>query len=473
MTKLNDIKNDDICALSTAVGHSAIAVVRVSGPKSFQILKSLCTKLVEKVESHKAYLTYAYLNKNEKIDQVLVTYFKDQQSYTGESSFEVSCHGNPNITKKILDRLIELGARLAEPGEFTFRAFINNKIDLIQAEAVLSLIESQSEQAAKISLRQLDGQTSNLFKKTESDLTWCLAHIEASIDFSTEDIDVINDSGLIHKLKDLRAELNKLVDNFAHGQIIKHGLKVALLGRPNAGKSSLLNLVVQSDKAIVTDIAGTTRDIIEAQTHFSGVVLMMSDTAGLRETQDKVEKIGVTKSLEEINKSDINIFVVDSTEPLAEDFIKNIQLLNHQKFLILCNKADLINEMQKRVLSESISNAMQNLPTPGVFSFVDQVLFVSCLDLACRNNVLNLILRQFKELNFLDESIVSSARQIEMVKIALGFLDKSISELEAGLGSEFIAQTLKDALLAIQKVLGHVYDDQILDRVFKEFCLGK
>lgn len=473
MTKLNNIKNDDICALSTAVGHSAIAIVRVSGPKSFQILKAICIKLTEKIESHKACLTYAYLNNNEKIDQVLVTYFKGQQSYTGESSFEISCHGNPNITKKILDRLIELGARLAEPGEFTFRAFINNKIDLVQAEAVLSLIESQSEQAAKISLRQLDGQTSNLFKKTESEITWCLAHIEASIDFSTEGIDVINDSGLIQKLKDLKNELNKLVDRFAQGQIIKHGLKVALLGKPNAGKSSLLNLVVQSEKAIVTDVAGTTRDIIEANTQFNGVVMMMSDTAGLRETQDKVEKIGVTKSLEEINKSDINIFVVDSTEALTEDFVKNIKLLSHQKFVILCSKADLINESQKHFLSESISVAMQNLLAPAVFSFKDQVLFVSCLDLSCRNSVLNLVLRQFKDLNFLDESIVSSARQIEMVKVALGFLEKSISELEAGLGSEFIAQTLKDALLAIQKILGHVYDDQILDRVFKEFCLGK
>jgi tRNA modification GTPase len=233
-TKLNELKHDDICALSTPVGRSAIAVVRVSGPNAFVILKKLCPKLADPIESHKAYLSYIYLKNNEKFDQVLVTYFKDQQSYTGESSFEVSCHGNPNIIKKTLDRIIEIGARLAHPGEFTFRAFINNKIDLVQAEAVLSLIESQS--AARISFRQLEGKTSDLFKQSESDIIWCLAHIEASIDFSTEGLDVISDSGLIDKLKKQRVEFNKLINNFSQGQIIKYGLKVALLGKPNVGK---------------------------------------------------------------------------------------------------------------------------------------------------------------------------------------------------------------------------------------------
>jgi tRNA modification GTPase len=481
MRQLNELKNDDICALATPVGRSAIAVVRMSGPNAHSILNRLCLKLTSGIQSHKAYLTSVYsAPKNnqdpQKIDQALVTYFQNQQSYTGEPSFEVSCHGNPTIVKKILERIIELGARLAHPGEFTFRAFINDKIDLIQAEAVLSLIESQSEEAAKISLRQLEGKVSDLFKRLELEIIWCLAHIEASIDFSTEGIDVINDSGLIHKLKDLNNELNRLIEGFDHGQIIKHGLKISLLGKPNVGKSSLLNSLVQSDKAIVTDIAGTTRDVIEAQTQFNGMAIYISDTAGLRETSDVVEKIGVTRSLAEINKSDLNLLVLDVTESISDDFKQNLALFNGQKMAILCNKSDLITADRRAQISKELAGlieSVQKLPGSLPFNFDKQVLFTSSIELACRNDVLNLVLAQFESLDFLDESIVSSARQVEMVKIAKEHVEKSIAELSSGLGSEFIAQTLKDALLAIQKVLGHVYDDQILDRVFKEFCLGK
>jgi tRNA modification GTPase len=476
LTKLNEIKNDDICALATPAGRSAIAVVRMSGPNARDILNRLCIKLTSNIESHKAYLAYAYNSKQEKIDQALVTYFQNEQSYTGESSFEVSCHGNPTIVKKVMDRLIELGARIAHPGEFTFRAFINNKIDLVQAEAVLSLIESQSDEAAKISLRQLDGKVSDLFKRLESEIIWCLAHIEASIDFAEQGIDVVGDSGLIHKLKDLNDELNRLIEGFGHGQIIKHGLKVSLLGKPNVGKSSLLNTLVQSEKAIVTEIAGTTRDVIEAQTQFNGMAIYVSDTAGLRETDDVVEKIGVNRSLAEIEKSDLNLLVLDTTESISEDFKQNLNLFNGQKVAILCNKTDLISLDQKNQIKgelEALIQGMQKLPGSLPFNFGKQVLFTSSRDLACRKDILNLVLAQFESLDFLDESIVSSSRQIEMVNIAKEYVEKSINELSSGLGSEFIAQTLKDALLAIQKVLGHVYDDQILDRVFKEFCLGK
>lgn len=472
-TKLREIKDDDICALSTPLGRSAIAVIRVSGSRAEQILMRLCPYLTAQIQTHKAQLSYVYSALHEKIDQVLITYFKEEQSYTGESSFEVSCHGSPAIIKKIIDRIIELGARLAEPGEFTFRAFMNNKIDLVQAEAVLSLIESQSENAAKVSLRQLEGKTSEVFKSIESDLIWCLAHIEASIDFSTEGLDVISDSDLIDKLKSLDFQLQQLMKNFQHGQIIQRGLKVSLLGKPNVGKSSLLNALVQSEKAIVTNIAGTTRDIIEAQTQHNGILIALSDTAGLRETTDIVEKIGVNKSLEEIKKSDLNIFILDATESLTEDFKDNMLLFKNQKFIILCNKDDLISTHQRQSLSQQIFNFMSTIPEHAGFDVERRLKFISSFDLSCRMKVLDLITEQFSNLSFLDSAIVSSSRQIEKVRSADEHIKKTIVELGSGLGSEFVAQTLKEALMDIQKALGHVYDDQILDRVFKEFCLGK
>ena len=226
----------------------------------------------------------------------------------------------------------------------------------------------------------------------------------------------------------------------------------------------------------MTEIAGTTRDVIEAQTQYNGMAIYISDTAGLRETTDVVEKIGVNRSLAEIKKSDLNLLVLDVTEPLSEDFKQNLTLFKGQKFAILCNKSDLINADQKKQISQELAGligGVQKLPGSLSFNFGKQVLFTSSIEMACRNDVLNLVLAQFESLDFLDESIVSSARQIEMVNMAKEYVEKSIAELSSGLGSEFIAQTLKDALLAIQKVLGHVYDDQILDRVFKEFCLGK
>ncbi len=471
LTNFNDIKSDDICALSTPLGRSAIAVVRVSGPNTLRILKQLCPRLKDNIESHRAYLTYIYDADQEKIDQVVATFFQGKNSYTGEPSFEVSCHGSPAIIKKILDRIIELGARQAEPGEFTFRAFINDKIDLVQAEAVLSLIESQSESAAKVSLRQLEGKTSKIFTQMESEITWCLAHIEASIDFSTEGLDVIDNNKLILKLKELNDGLKKLHSDFNQGQIIKHGLKVSLLGKPNVGKSSLLNLLVSSDKAIVTDVAGTTRDVIEAHTQHKGMLFSISDTAGLRETIDVVEKIGVSRSLDEIKKSDLNIFILDSTESSVEDLEKNLQHLKNQKFVILCNKSDLVNSDIKSEILKAVAHKTKSLvPT---FDPEKQLIFVSSFQTENREIILELILNQFESLTFLDTAIVSSARQAEMVRLASQNITKSIEELESGLGSEFIAQTLKEALFSVQKVLGHVYDDQILDRVFKEFCLGK
>jgi tRNA modification GTPase len=479
--KLSEAQKNTICALATPTGQSALAIIRVSGEQSLEILKKLCPKLQKEIKSHLSYLSYIYDVKDQVIDQVVVTFFQSQKSYTGEQSFEISCHGNPILIKKILARLIELGARSAHAGEFTYRAFMNKKIDLVQAEAIHSLIVSQTDQAAKMSLRQLDGQISALLKKIESDLIWCLAHIEASIDFSTEGLDIIDDTILLDTLSEIESFLSTQINQFSKGQIIKSGLKVALIGEPNVGKSSLLNLLVQSEKAIVADVAGTTRDIIEAQTIYDGQIFNFSDTAGLRETADVVEKIGVSKSLLEVQKADLNIFIIDCASPstsLFSDYIlatykSEKDFVQSAKFIILFNKVDLISEKIKSDIEELFSVYLMKQYGFSKEDLARKFLFVSSLELQDRQRILQTALDQFESLTFLDEALISSARQIEMVKEAYQLIGHVKAEMASGLGTEFIAQSLKEALLSVQRILGHIYDDQILDRVFKEFCLGK
>lgn len=477
-TTLNN-KKADICALSTANGYSAISVVRLSGPNALSILKNLCNLSDKTVTPRYAYLTNVLDSKKETIDQVLAIYFENQHSYTGESSFEISCHGNPYIVKKILERIVELGARLAEPGEFTFRAFLNNKIDLVQAESVLSLIESQTDQARKVSLRQLEGETSSQFLKMESDLIWCLAHIEASIDFSTEGLETADPKELIDKLKIIRNQLSDFAEGYKKGHLIKEGITIALLGKPNVGKSSLLNLLVQTSKAIVTDIAGTTRDVIEATTIHNGQKINIADTAGIRTTQDQVEKIGVDRSLDQAKKVDLCLLILDgskSIEPEDEVVFQELVKAANVPFQIVVNKADLLSEKQRDlVIAETTKFLQKNLKNKEESSqfIAHKPIFISSLASTDRVELLNYVVSQFSELNLGDESVITSARQVEMTIEARDMVQKVIEELETEIGSEFIAQTLKEALLCVQKILGHVYDDQILDRVFKEFCLGK
>lgn len=474
-TKLSDIKADTICALATAQGHSALAVIRVSGNKSNNIFNEITQTKKKEFSSHKVFLKKIYDFDNQVIDQVLITCFEEGKSYTGEESFEISCHGNPLIIKKILTRLNQAGARSAEKGEFTFRAFLNNKIDLVQAESVLSLIEGQSEKSIQVSLRQLEGKTSKEFIQFESELTWCLAHIEASIDFSTEGLEVVSQEVLIEKLSLLKDKLETILNTYLKGQIIKDGLKISLIGLPNAGKSSLLNLLTLDEKAIVTPIAGTTRDIIQAETYFQGIKIHFSDTAGIRETQDLVESLGVEKSKSEAKKSDLISLVIDiSTDDYIEklnSLIESLNLTSESKFVLILNKKDLVQNLNEKI--DNIKNFFSAKLSFRSFDFSLQSLFTNANEPAQREDILRLFLNQFESLYFLNESIISSARQNEMLEFSKRNIEEAINELSIGMGSEFVAQSLKQALIAIQKILGHAYDDQILDRVFKEFCLGK
>lgn len=455
-----------ICALASASGTAAISIIRLSGPDSYRIIQTACKGLAKKkLESHRAYLAKIFDSKNEVIDQVVVTAFDHRKSYTGEETIEISSHGSPHITKKILEALVEFGAVIAEKGEYTYRAFLNDRLDLVQAEAVLSVIESQSDSALKMSLRQLEGKISKKFENLEDRLTWCLAHIEASIDFSTEGLDVVDPQVLIQELKGLKVELKSVTDSYSQGKILKDGIKLVLAGLPNVGKSSLLNNLVLDEKAIVTDIAGTTRDVVEGATFYNSVKFNISDTAGLRETTDVVENIGVQKTLKEIESGDITLFAFDSSIGLQPADLERLRSVKGN-VLVLANKSDKSG-------SEAPLEIKQKLQDLSGGPRVIDVLPVSALDVGARDTILHRVSTFMGSENFSDESVISSARQFELSQAALNLIEQSIVELESQMGSEFVAQTLKTALMSVQKILGTVFDDQIMDRVFKEFCLGK
>ena len=472
-----DRDKDTICAVSTPHGVGGISVLRVSGPLTYSIVSKLCTFLPEHPESHKVYFgNLKTAQGGDVIDEVLVTYFKTGNSFTGEEVIEISCHGSPLICQTILRELIQLGARAADRGEFTYRAFMNGKLDLVQAESVLSLIESQSQQAAKLALRQLKGQLSHKLESIEDDMTWILAHAEASIDFSTEGIDVVDNTVVIQKLKMIEASLTDLVGTFKVGRLLKDGFRIVLTGLPNVGKSSLLNLFLEDERAIVTDIPGTTRDVIHGDTSFEGVKFTFIDTAGLRdEATDLVERIGIQKSYEAQNESDVVFFVFDIEKGMSGEELQVLESLDPKKTFILANKTDRIGG-QKPL--EMVDNALKNSKFLQKISdykgfLSKRVFFVSALDKKVRSEVLKELVKEFADLQVENTVLISNARHYENLSRALENAQRSQTVVNQGLGSEFLALELKESLIAIHETLGKRFDDQIMDRVFKEFCIGK
>lgn len=459
---------DTICALATPQGRGAIALVRLSGPIALEIARQVCLKLPKNVQSHQCYFTKLKDRTGSFFDEALVLYFENGKSYTGEETIEFSVHGSPEITSHLLETLVHYGARVADRGEFTYRAFMNGKMDLVQAESVLSLIESQSILAAKQALRQLGGDLSLELQEAKSEMTWGLAHIEASIDFSQEGLETVAADELHSRLFKIQKKLLRRLDQYKNGRVVREGIRIALVGEPNVGKSSLLNVLLEEDRAIVTNIAGTTRDTIDGRVHVAGLPVVITDTAGLRESTDVVEKLGIERSLKALEDADLVLHVFDASRETSTWSWTNESEALCAKTWFVINKMDLcVNANDVKLRTKEI------LQKNHLFSF-ERVLFVSSLDKeSSRKSIFDQLERWVSETSAEDQTRLFQARHYDLLNKAVGFLNQGLELIKAGVSPELSAFELKESLVCLQEILGEHYDDQILDRVFKEFCLGK
>lgn len=473
-----DRDKDTICAVITPQGLGGVSVIRLSGEKSLKILKNLAKGFKDKaIESHRVYYSTLLDRNQQPLDEVLFTFFKKGKSFTSEECVEISCHGNPVVCSLIVNEIIYLGARHAERGEFTYRAFINGRLDLTQAESVLDLIQASSQSATKKALRQLDGALSTKINYLEDLLTWCLAHIEAGIDFSTEGLEVVDESILLAKIEDVLIEVKSLKNNFDLTRQVRNGLRVALVGEPNVGKSSLLNMLLLKDRALVSEVAGTTRDSIDGEVQYNNLIISFVDTAGIRKTEDQIERLGVNKTFKEIESSDFIIYVFDASL-LLEEFLNNIndsiksslKYFKDDQSLILLNKVDLLTEQQQQTLLTYFKAHESFKNTKILFSSTvsKNKLYVE------REKLLSAVFNQSHISTALqNDFILINQRQFDCLCLVEKNIESSLQILSEKMGAEFVALELKEALMALQELVGKKFDDQIMDRVFKEFCIGK
>ncbi len=446
---------DTICAISTALGVGAISIIRVSGSDAISKVANLFDgKNLNEVASHTIHYGHI-VSDGEIIDEVLVTVLKAPKTYTKEDIVEINSHGGIATTKKILEVLIENGIRLAEPGEFTKRAFLNGRIDLSQAEAVNSLIKSHTALERKLALNGISGKISKKINKVREIIVELLANIEVNIDFPEyEDALEITLENLPPKLTEIKTKLESLLEESKIGKIIENGIKVAIVGRPNVGKSSILNALLKENKAIVTDIAGTTRDIVEGEIELKGIALKFIDTAGIRKTSDIVEKIGVDKSLETLNTADLVILVLNNNEELTEEDEYLLEKIKEKTHIIFINKSDL--------------------PTKLVINEKD-IVKGNAMDIDGLNDLKNKIVELFdlERINNSNLEVVSSAREIGLIKESLNSINQALNNVSKSLPVDMIAIDIKKAWDLLGEITGDSYQDELLDTLFSKFCLGK
>ena len=446
---------DTIVAISTSVGEGAISIIRLSGHDALNIASKVFTKDLTKVDSHTIHYGFITSN-NEKIDEVLVSVMKAPKTFTREDIVEINCHGGIATTNKVLEVLLENGARLAEPGEFTKRAFLNGRIDLLEAEATMDLISSKAESARKISINTITGETSNLIKNLRSELVKIISNIEVNIDYPEyEDIEVLTNESILPDIKKFKEKLEEIIKKSEDSKVIKEGIRVGIIGRPNVGKSSLLNSLLEEEKAIVTDVPGTTRDIVEGSLIVSGIPLNIIDTAGIRKTEDTVEKIGVEKSLKIIDTSDLLIYILNNNEEITEEEKEILEKTKNKKRIIVVNKIDLKTKLNKKLLDSYIEiSVKENI---GIDKIKDEI-----------KRLFNI-----GEISTNDMTYLSNARSIALLKKSLNNINDAINEINNNNPIDIVELSLKESWNNLGEVIGETYTDELLDELFSRFCLGK
>ncbi len=468
-----------IAAVSTAVSNAGIGIVRMSGPEAFAIADRVYKGKKEKrLSSQKSHtIHYGYIMDGEfMIDEVLVMLMRGPHSYTGEDTVEINCHGGVYVVKRILELLISRGARPAEPGEFTKRAFLNGRLDLSQAEAVGDLIVSQNQYALRNSVSQLRGNIRDKITGIREQIIYHTAFIETALD----DPEHISVDGYGDKLREivenLRKEIQKLIDTYDSGRIMKEGIQTVILGRPNAGKSSLMNVLLGEDRAIVTDIAGTTRDILEEHINLEGISLNIVDTAGIRQTQDVVEQIGVERARSYADQADLIIYVIDASMPLDENDHEILRLIEGKTSIILLNKSDL-----DTVVTETDVERTYFASNPSIVNgkeikkFTIPVISISATEKNGINQLEETLKLMFFEGNlaFNDEIYITNIRQKTALWDAFSSLEKVIDSIEAGMPEDFYSIDLMDAYEALGRITGETMGEDLVNEIFSKFCMGK
>lgn len=447
---------DTICAISTSMGIGAISIVRVTGPNTIDMVDSIFDHDLKNASSHTIH--YGHIKYNDEIiDEVLVMLMRGPKTYTTEDTIEINCHGGVNTTKKIMEVLLANGCRLAEPGEFTKRAYLNGRINLIEAESVNDLIIAKTDAARTLAINNVDGKLTKQISNLREKIAKILANIEVNIDYPeyTDELEVTKD--LMHSyLDEINKELIKLVNGSKNGRIIKNGVNVAIIGKPNVGKSSILNSLLDEEKAIVTNIPGTTRDIVEGSITLNGVAINFIDTAGIRETEDIVEKIGVDKSKKTAENADIILFVLNNNEAISEEEKAMLEKYNNDKLIVFVNKMDLENKL---IIPENIKD----------------IVYGNTIDINGLEKLKERITEKLNLSNIVnkDMSYLCNLREIDLVNKAYEALKNAQNNLDAGFSVDMIEIDLKSAWDYLGEIMGDSYEGELVDKIFSNFCLGK
>lgn len=449
---------DTIASISTTMGVGAISIVRASGLEAIDIVSNFFVgKDLKKVDSHT--INHGFIVwENKKIDEVLVSVMKAPKTFTTEDVVEINCHGGVATTKKILEILLLSGCRLAEPGEFTKRAFINGRIDLVEAEATADIIAAQTDQARSISMKQLDGSSSRMIRDLRNDLLGLIANIEVNIDYPEyEDIEVVTNKKIKEAVVSIREKLSSIIKESERSLIYSSGIKTAIIGRPNVGKSSILNRLLDENKAIVTEVAGTTRDIVEGKINIDGIVLNLIDTAGIRKTDDVVEKIGVEKTLEVSEKADLIIFVLNNNESLSKEDMEIMEIIKEKTVITVINKCDLPRKIEISKIGTDNIVEIDTIDSLKIIKLKDKINEILDLNAISQN----------------DNAILGNTRQISLAKSSLKILEDIETALENEEYVDMIEIDIKRIWEELGKILGESYEDELLDQLFSQFCLGK